>query len=179
MSDEGRVHSRGIRTSGQWSISSVPSKGTTERTYTRRALQPWRLGEWDGWKRQLREAMEKTSVQMGLFLLLTYVLFVNNIATIARASDVAMTRINVTLVVSFVLFCGEMAINFSTASKRDLLYNAMEVIGTLSILMEVSWVTDFLGLDYNIETENVSKTAIITSRAGKVAFSFVGTRFVS
>ena len=34
MSDEGRVPARNIRTSGQWSISSVPSKGSTANEHT-------------------------------------------------------------------------------------------------------------------------------------------------
>lgn len=118
------------------------------------------------WKSKWRAVLEATWMQAGLFALLTYVLFVNNIATIARASDSTTMHINVTLIASFILFCVEMAITVWTASKQDFLYTAMELIGTLSILLEVSWIADWLGLDQSIEKENVSKTAIITSRAG-------------
>jgi len=54
--------------------------------------------------------MESTWVQTTLFIVLAYVLFVNNIATILRASDGSITYINLTLILGFVLFCIEIAI---------------------------------------------------------------------
>lgn len=117
-------------------------------------------------KKRFRSVLGKTWVQFGLFVLLTYVLFVNNVATVLKTPDTFITPINVTLIASFVVFCLEMAANSWTAYKQDYLYMSMELIGTMSILLEVSWIADWLDLNDSIDTENVSKTAIITSRAG-------------
>lgn len=124
-------------------------------------------GRFELFKRKLRAILEKPGTQFGLLLLLTYVLFVNNIATIARLPDESIIVINSTLIFSFGIFCLELALNLWTAKTPDVLYIAMEVVGTLSILLEVSWIAESLGLGNSIETETVSKTAIITSRAGK------------
>lgn len=166
MSDAGRPRARSLRSSGLWSTGFGGMNASSVLS-----LMSFFEGDKSEGKRKMRDVLEGTSVQMGLFLLLSYVLFVNNIATIARASDASIVPINVTLIVSFVLFCLEMCINFWTASKQDYLYMAMELIGTFSILLEVSWIATALGLDQSIETENVSKTAIITSRAGMAIHS--------
>ena len=162
---ECRPRGRSLRSSGLWSSWQTSSKGSAhqgERLENRVFTGEARSAT----QRYIRELLEKTWIQIALFLLLSYVLFVNNVATIAQATDDSILAINISLIISFSVFCLEMTLNFWTASKQDYLYMAMELIGTFSILLEVSWIAAWLGLNHSIEKESVSKTAIITSRAG-------------
>lgn len=118
-------------------------------------------------KRKVRSFLDNTGFQIAMLILLLYVIFVNNIATLLHAPDSSIGPINVTLVISLVIFSLELIANAWSLSKRDFLYLFLEVLGTLSILLEITWVANKILPDGSVKTGNVSRTAIITSRAGK------------
>ncbi|GMH46197.1 hypothetical protein BSKO_14165 [Bryopsis sp. KO-2023] len=130
------------------------------------------------WKHRIRRILDTTSFQITMLILLLYVLFVNNIATLAEAPDTSIEPINVTLVLSLILFSVELTANAWSQRKRDGLYLFLEVVGTLSILLEITWVADKIIPEEGLKTENVSRTAIITSRAGRVTRLLRLIRFI-
>lgn len=107
-----------------------------------------------------------------MLILLVYVLFVTDISILAGAPDSTIDPINASLILSIVVFGMEMMANSWVQEKRDYFYLSLELIGTLSILMEVTWVGGELIPSSDYRTENVSRTAIITSRAGKICLEF-------
>lgn len=102
-----------------------------------------------------------------MLVLLLYVIFVNNIATLFEAPDSFIDPINCTLVLSLLIFSIELVANAWSQPKRDMLYLFLEILGTMSILLEITWVQNKIVPSGSMKTENVSRTAIITSRAGK------------
>lgn len=119
-------------------------------------------------KKKVRSFLDNTALQVAMLFLLLYVIFVNNIATLIEAPDSSTTFINVTLLISLIVFSLELIANAWSLRKRDYLYLFLEVLGTLSILLEITWVADKIVPDGSVKTGNVSRTAIITSRAGKI-----------
>eukprot|EP00803_Ostreobium_quekettii_P008652 evm.model.scf_627.3 EVM.evm.TU.scf_627.3 scf_627:40476-44371(+) len=129
-------------------------------------------------KVKLRKIMDSTAMQTSMLVLLVYVLFVTDIAALAAAPHSTVSPIDASLLASVVLFGLEMVANAWVQQKRDAFYLTLELIGTLSILLEVSWVSAGLIPSNDYKTANVSRTAIITSRAGRVTRLVRLVRFV-
>ena len=114
--------------------------------------------------------VEHPMTQVLLMVLLVVTLFLPDIWVVANPDESQDAVLNSLLMVSFVLFMFEIAVRLLVSRKyRTSLFFAMDLLGTLSILMDISWIlSGKVTRGVNLSTLRAARMAKIAAESGRL-----------
>mmetsp|Transcript_20194 Transcript_20194/g.68700 ORF Transcript_20194/g.68700 Transcript_20194/m.68700 type:complete len:901 (-) Transcript_20194:126-2828(-) len=121
-------------------------------------------------RKRIVQELESVHVQVTLLVALVIALFTVDICELSSAKDSTDTAINSLLLIIFAMFAIEFLLNLVCREHYNRLHMFMDLVGTVSVLFDVTWVTDgWLDSDGGSSmATQASKAARIGSRAGRL-----------